>query len=143
MILIMADTRVANPMAIGTKTTTDADKLALALKSLVGETLTAFARTSVTDGKFVKRNISSGKSAQFPTSVVLKHIISKQVRALTTFAKTFSRVNVPLLLMVCSRPIALSSTSMNLSLIMISVALMRLSLGKHWPSLWMRLFSQK
>ena len=62
----MADIRVANPMAIGTKTTTDADKLALALKIFSGETLTAFARASVTNGKFTTRNISSGKSAQFP-----------------------------------------------------------------------------
>lgn len=62
----MADIKIATPMAIGTKATTDADKLALALKVFSGETLTAFARASVTNGKFIKRTIQSGKSAQFP-----------------------------------------------------------------------------
>lgn len=62
----MADIKIATPMAIGTQTASDADKLALALKVFSGETLTAFARASVTNGKFIKRNISSGKSAQFP-----------------------------------------------------------------------------
>lgn len=62
----MPDVTIASPMAIGGVTTTDADKLALALKVFSGETLTAFARASVTNGKFIKRTIQSGKSAQFP-----------------------------------------------------------------------------
>lgn len=62
----MADIKIAAPMAIGTAASTDAEKLALALKVFSGETLTAFARTSVTNGRFNTRSISSGKSAQFP-----------------------------------------------------------------------------
>lgn len=62
----MANITIASPMAIGTQTATDAQKLALALKVFSGETLTAFDRASVTNGKFVKRSIQSGKSAQFP-----------------------------------------------------------------------------
>lgn len=57
----MADIKIATPMAIGTKATTDADKLALALKVFSGETLTAFARAAVTNGKFIKRTIQSGE----------------------------------------------------------------------------------
>lgn len=43
-----------------------ADKLALFLKVFGGEVLTAFARTSVTSNRHMQRQISSGKSAQFP-----------------------------------------------------------------------------
>lgn len=43
-----------------------ADKLALFLKVFGGEVLTAFARTSVTANRHMQRQISSGKSAQFP-----------------------------------------------------------------------------
>lgn len=57
----MADITIAHPMAIGTATSTDAEKLALALKIFSGETLTAFARTSVTNGRFNTRTISSGE----------------------------------------------------------------------------------
>lgn len=62
----MADITIAHPMAIGSTASTDAEKLALALKVFSGETLTAFARTSVTNGRFSERTITSGKSAQFP-----------------------------------------------------------------------------
>lgn len=62
----MADITIAHPMAIGSTASTDAEKLALALKVFSGETLTAFARTSVTNGRFNERTITSGKSAQFP-----------------------------------------------------------------------------
>lgn len=62
----MADITISHPMAVGTATSTDAEKLALALKVFSGETLTAFARSSVTNGRFNTRTISSGKSAQFP-----------------------------------------------------------------------------
>ena len=62
----MADITISHPMAVGTAATTDADKLALALKVFSGETLTAFNRYSVTNGKFNTRTITSGKSAQFP-----------------------------------------------------------------------------
>lgn len=57
----MANITIASPMAIGTQTATDAQKLALALKVFSGETLTAFARASVTNGKFIKRTIQSGE----------------------------------------------------------------------------------
>ncbi len=59
---------IASPMAIGTVTgaTTDEEKLALALKVFSGEVLTAFERTSVTNGRVLERTIESGKSAQFP-----------------------------------------------------------------------------
>lgn len=57
----MADITIAHPMAIGTATTTDADKLALALKVFSGETLAAFQRKSVTNGRFNTRTISSGE----------------------------------------------------------------------------------
>lgn len=62
----MPDIIIANPMAVGAATGTDAEKLALALKMFSGETLTAFARASVTQGRMLVRNISAGKSAQFP-----------------------------------------------------------------------------
>lgn len=62
----MADITIAHPMAIGTTTSTDADKLALALKVFSGETLAAFQRKSVTNGRFNTRTIQYGKSAQFP-----------------------------------------------------------------------------
>lgn len=62
----MANVTIANPMSINGQATTDADKLALALKVFSGETLTAFQRTSVTTGRVMERTISSGKSAQFP-----------------------------------------------------------------------------
>lgn len=62
----MANITIANPMAVGNATATDAEKLALALKVFSGEILTAFSRASVTNGRFVTRSISSGKSAQFP-----------------------------------------------------------------------------
>ena len=62
----MANVTIANPMSVNGQATTDADKLALALKVFSGETLTAFQRTSVTTGRVMERTISSGKSAQFP-----------------------------------------------------------------------------
>lgn len=57
----MADVKISTPMAIGSNTTTEANKLALALKVFSGETLTAFSRASVTNGKFIKRTIQSGE----------------------------------------------------------------------------------
>ena len=62
----MANVTIANPMAINGVATTDADKLALALKVFSGETLTAFQKTSVTNGRIMSRTITAGKSAQFP-----------------------------------------------------------------------------
>lgn len=62
----MANVTIANPMSVNGQATTDADKLALALKVFSGETLTAFQRTSVTTGRVMERTIASGKSAQFP-----------------------------------------------------------------------------
>lgn len=62
----MANVTIANPMSINGQATTDADKLALALKVFSGETLTAFQRTSVTTGRVMERTIASGKAAQFP-----------------------------------------------------------------------------
>lgn len=62
----MANVTIANPMSINGQATTDADKLALALKVFSGETLTAFQKTSVTTGRVMERTIASGKSAQFP-----------------------------------------------------------------------------
>lgn len=62
----MANITIASPMALGDATSTDAEKLALALKLFSGETLTALQRTSVTMGRFMTRNITAGKSAQFP-----------------------------------------------------------------------------
>ena len=62
----MADITISHPMAIGTQTATDAQKLALALKVFSGETLAAFSRMSVTNGRFNTRTITHGKSAQFP-----------------------------------------------------------------------------
>ena len=62
----MANVTIANPMAANGVASSDADKLALALKVFSGETLTAFERTSVTTGRVLERNIEHGKSAQFP-----------------------------------------------------------------------------
>jgi hypothetical protein len=62
----MANVTIANPMAINGAASTDAEKLALALKVFSGETLTAFQKTSVTTGRVMERTIASGKSAQFP-----------------------------------------------------------------------------
>lgn len=42
------------------------DMLGLYLKVFAGETLAAFSRASVTEGRHIVRTISSGKSAQFP-----------------------------------------------------------------------------
>lgn len=60
----MANVTIANPM-VDANGEQD-DSLALALKVFAGETLTAFQRTSVTNGRVLERTISSGKSAQFP-----------------------------------------------------------------------------
>ena len=62
----MANVIIANPMAKNGVATTDADKLALALKTFAGETLTAFQKSSVTHGRTFERRIANGKSAQFP-----------------------------------------------------------------------------
>lgn len=62
----MANVTIANPMSINGQASSDAEKLALALKVFSGETLTAFQRTSVTTGRVMERTIASGKSAQFP-----------------------------------------------------------------------------
>lgn len=62
----MANVTIANPMSANGVASTDAEKLALALKVFSGETLTAFERTSVTNGRVLERTIASGKSAQFP-----------------------------------------------------------------------------
>ena len=62
----MSSVTIANPMAANGQAGTDAEKLALALKVFAGETLTAFERVSVTNGRALERTISSGKSAQFP-----------------------------------------------------------------------------
>ena len=42
------------------------DSLEMYLKVFAGETITAFERASVTNGRHILRTISSGKSAQFP-----------------------------------------------------------------------------
>lgn len=62
----MPNVNIAHPMAVGGVVTTEADKLALALKVFSGETLKAFQQTSVTSGRVLERTITSGKSAQFP-----------------------------------------------------------------------------
>ena len=62
----MPNVTIANPMSINGAASTDAEKLALALKVFSGETLTAFQKTSVTTGRVMERAIASGKSAQFP-----------------------------------------------------------------------------
>lgn len=62
----MANVTIANPMAINGLATNTDQQLALALKVFSGETLTAFKRTSVTNGNVLERTISSGRSAQFP-----------------------------------------------------------------------------
>lgn len=58
----MADVTVAQPGMIQGTT----DILGLYLKVFAGETLAAFSRASVTNGRHIVRTISSGKSAQFP-----------------------------------------------------------------------------
>ena len=58
----MADVIIAAPGQVKSA----GDKLALFLKQFAGEVLTAFSQKSVTMGKHIERNISSGKSAQFP-----------------------------------------------------------------------------
>lgn len=58
----MADVTVAQPGMIQG----DTDILGLYLKVFAGETLAAFSRASVTNGRHIVRTISSGKSAQFP-----------------------------------------------------------------------------
>lgn len=62
----MASVTIANTMAIGGDVSTNDKRLALALKFFSGEVLTAFTRYTITDGKFTERQISQGKSAQFP-----------------------------------------------------------------------------
>lgn len=58
----MADVTVAQPGLIQGET----DILGLYLKVFAGETLAAFSRASVTNGRHIVRTIASGKSAQFP-----------------------------------------------------------------------------
>ena len=58
----MADVIIAAPGQVKSA----GDKLDLFLKQFAGEVLTAFSQKSVTMGKHIERNISSGKSAQFP-----------------------------------------------------------------------------
>ena len=58
----MADVTVAQPGLIQGNT----DILGLYLKVFAGETLAAFSRASVTNGRHIVRTIASGKSAQFP-----------------------------------------------------------------------------
>lgn len=58
----MADVTVAQPGMIQGTT----DILGLYLKVFAGETLAAFSRASVTNGRHIVRTIASGKSAQFP-----------------------------------------------------------------------------
>lgn len=62
----MPNVTIATPMAVNGLATTDEQKLNLALKMFSGETLTAFQKTSVTQGRIMERSITSGKSAQFP-----------------------------------------------------------------------------
>ena len=62
----MADVKIANPLAIGNATSTDAEKIALAKEVFSGEVLKAFERKTVTKGRVVERSITSGKSADFP-----------------------------------------------------------------------------
>ena len=62
----MPNVTIANPMANRGVAVTDGDKLALGLKVFAGEVLTAFQRSSVTNGHVLERSITSGKSAQFP-----------------------------------------------------------------------------
>lgn len=59
----MADVTIAN---IGLNEG-GSDNLARFLKVFAGETITAFERASVTNGRHIVRTIESGKSAQFPT----------------------------------------------------------------------------
>ena len=62
----MADVIIANPGANVADTTNPKDRLANFIKVFAGEVLTAFARNTITGGRFVERNITSGKSAEFP-----------------------------------------------------------------------------
>ena len=55
----MADVTIARPGQFNGA----GDLLAGFLKVFAGETITAFQRFSVTDGRFITRSISSGKSA--------------------------------------------------------------------------------
>ena len=58
----MADVTIAQPGLNQSGT----DTLARYLKVFAGETITAFERASVTNGRHIVRSIASGKSAQFP-----------------------------------------------------------------------------
>lgn len=60
----MADITVAAPGLIQGDSTNN--RLALFLKTFAGECITAYERASVTKGRHIERNITSGKSAQFP-----------------------------------------------------------------------------
>lgn len=62
----MANVTIAHPGAIGDQITNFDQQYAMALKVFAGETLTAFQRTSVTNGHTNERTIQHGKSAQFP-----------------------------------------------------------------------------
>ena len=57
----------ANPNRLG-QIEGAGDELALFLKTFGGEVLTAFEDENVTQGRVMERNISSGKSAQFPAT---------------------------------------------------------------------------
>lgn len=55
-----------SPVAFGTGQSNPADDRALFLKMFSGEVLTAFTAATVTKGKVREKNITSGKSYQFP-----------------------------------------------------------------------------
>lgn len=57
MIYLMADITIARPGLIQG----GSDNLALFLKNFAGETITAYERASVTKGRHIERNISSGE----------------------------------------------------------------------------------
>lgn len=55
-----------NPVAFGTGQSNPADDRSLFLKLFGGEVLTSFTAATLTKGKFREKNISGGKSFQFP-----------------------------------------------------------------------------
>lgn len=59
-------TNPGNPVAFGTGQSNPADDRSLFLKMFSGEVLTAFTAATLTKGKTREKNITSGKSYQFP-----------------------------------------------------------------------------
>ena len=84
----MANVTIAQPGLIAG----GSDALQMYLKVFAGETITAFERASVTNGRHMVRSIASGKSAQFPVFGRASAAYLKSGKSLDDLQKRLSRL---------------------------------------------------